>query len=215
MWSSKNPQPDPGTSRSAAALCGSGGPLLFTAVVVALTLHERDFMASLGWNALTAPTRDWPSGLALGPGGWVMTATFILSGMMLAIFARGMRATFRTAPGGSTASRLLALSGLAMAVLAFPTDPTNRALPPTWHGLVHDAAFICLGVTLLASLVIFGFAFRSRAGWRLNSIIALVTSALIIPSFTVKGFVFYFFLAAFLTWCEMTAVRLFAIRPPE
>ena len=61
----------------AAAVCGIAGPILFAVAVAALSFLERDFMLTLGWDQLTAPTRDWPSGLALGPGGFAMTAAFL------------------------------------------------------------------------------------------------------------------------------------------
>jgi hypothetical protein len=191
-----------------AALCGIGGPILFAGVLVTLSFLEHDFMLTLGWNPLTAPTRGWPSGLALGPWGFVMTAAFIASGLMLVFFAFGLRHAFRAAPAGSTASILLALAGFAMTFLAFSTDPTKSAAPATWHGRIHDAAFIILGVALLASLVAFGFVFRTENKWHANAVISWVTAALIVPSFIVKGIAFYFFLAAFLAWCEADAVRL-------
>ena len=191
----------------AAAVCGICGPILFAGVLVTLSFLEYGFMLTLGWNPLTAPTCDWPSGLALGPGGFVMTAAFPACGLLLVFFALGLRRGFRTARAGSTASILLALAGFAMCLLAFSTDPTNSAAPPTLHGLIHDAAFAVLGCTLLASLAAFGFAFRSRGKWT-TAIFSWVTAALMVPSFTEKGIVFYFFLAAFLAWCEAAAVQL-------
>lgn len=77
-----------------AAMCGIAGPILFAGVVVTLSFLERDFMLSLGWDPLTAPTRDWPSGLALGPGGFVMTGAFLASGLLLVFFAFGLRRIF-------------------------------------------------------------------------------------------------------------------------
>jgi hypothetical protein len=191
----------------AAAVCGIAGPILFAGVVAALSFMERDFMFRLGWNPLTAPTRDWPSGLALGPGGIVMTAAFLSCGLLLGLFALGLRSRLRTAPAGSAASILLALAGSAMCLLAFPTDPTNSAAPATLHGRIHDAAFAVTGTALLASLACFGFAFCGRGKW-VSAVFSWMTAALIVPSFTVKGIVFYFFLAAFLAWCEAQAVTL-------
>ena len=143
-----------------------GAPILFAVVLISLSFLQNDFMRTLGWDPLTAPTRDWPSGLALGPWGLVMTATFIACGLLLVFFAFGIRQAFRAAPGGSTASFLLSLSGFALSFLAFSTDPTNRASPATLHGRVHDGAFVVLGVTLFASLAAFGFVFLGEKRWR-------------------------------------------------
>ena len=180
---------------------------MLSGVIVVLTIVEHDFMVTLGWDPLTAPTRDWPSGLALGPWGFVMTAAFIVCGLMLVLFAAGMRTAFRWERGGPTASLLLASAGLAMCILAFPTDPTNRALPLTWHGFIHDAAFLALGAALFASLAAFGFVFLARERWRANAILSWSTAALIVPAFSLKGAAFYLFLAAVLTWCEVTALK--------
>jgi hypothetical protein len=192
----------------AAIVAGTAGPLLFAGVVTALTILQRDFMASLDWNPLTAPTRDWPSGLALGPLGPVMTLTFILCGGLFVVFARGMRDAYRSARGAAAGSRLLALGGLAMALLAFPTDPTYRHLPLTWHGLLHDAAFAVLGAALSLSLAAFGFSFRTAGRGRAMTIFSWITAALIAPAFALKGLAFYAFLAAFLTWCVAAAIGL-------
>jgi hypothetical protein len=192
----------------AAVAAGTAGPLVFAGVVTALSILERDFMASLGWNPLAAPTRDWPSGLALGPLGLVMTLTFILCGVLLAVFARGMHDAYRSVRGGAPGSWLLALGGLAMALLAFPTDPTYRHLPLTWHGLLHDAAFAVLGAALSLSLAAFGFSFRTAGRGRAMMLFSWITAALIVPAFAVKGLAFYAFLAVFLTWCVAAALAL-------
>jgi hypothetical membrane protein len=196
----------PGGTDTVAVLAG---------VVTALTILPRDFMASLGWNPLTAPTRDWPSGLALGPLGLVMTLTFILCGILLVFFARGLRDAYRSARGGAAGSRLLALGGLAMALLAFPTDPTYRHLPLTWHGLLHDAALAVLGAALSLSLAAFGFSFRTADGGRAMTIFSRITAALIVPAFAVMGLAFYAFLAVFLTWCFAAAISLLRLAEDE
>ena len=60
-----------------AARAGIIGPILFGIVLLALTILEYEFLLSLGWRPLQP--LDWPSGLALGPYGWIMTLTFLLS----------------------------------------------------------------------------------------------------------------------------------------
>src|SRR5208337_917275 len=184
-----------------------GGPVVFAGVLAALSFLEKDFMYALGWNPVTALTHDWPSGLALGPLGPVMTAAFIACGLVLVFFAFGLRQAFRAAPAALAASMLLALAGAAMGFLAFPTDPTNSPLPPTLHGRIHDAAFVSLGITLMASFVAFGFVFRTGKKHGAGTIISWMTAALIVPAFAVKGIAFSFFLAASLAWCETAAIQ--------
>ena len=71
-----------------AALAGIIGPAIFAVLVTGLTFAEAGFMRSIGWNPF-GNVLDWPSGLALGPYGWLMTINFFLCGAMMAFFASG------------------------------------------------------------------------------------------------------------------------------
>lgn len=194
-----------------AILSGLLGPVLFAGVVIILTLLKYDFLLSLGWHPLNAPTFDWPSGLALGNYGWIMTLIFILSGLMMTIFASGLRRSLSRSRVSFIAFLALSLAGLALAGLAFTTDPTIRFTPATWHGRLHDLSFVMLGLTLMLSIVIFGFAFRTDGRWMNLSLYTWVTVALAFPAFWLKGAAFYLFMIAVLLWCEVVALRLKSI----
>ena len=71
------------------------GPILFALVLITLTIIQYDFLRGLGWHPINDPTFDWPSGLALGPYGIVMTATFIISGFLIAILALRLKADLK------------------------------------------------------------------------------------------------------------------------
>ena len=73
-----------------AALAGMIAPVLFAVVVTGLTIAEANFMHTLGWNP-TGPVIDWPSGLALGPYGWIMMITFFICWALMAFFAYGLK----------------------------------------------------------------------------------------------------------------------------
>src|SRR5690606_20288348 len=92
-----------------AALAGILGPVLFAAVLTGLTIAQADFLRMLGWHPL-GPVIDWPSGLALGPYGWLMTLTFFVCGGMMAFFAYGLK----RALGDKLATTLLMCAGFAM-----------------------------------------------------------------------------------------------------
>jgi len=186
-----------------AALAGILGPLLFAAVVTGLTFAEAGFMRSIGWEPF-GNVLDWPSGLAMGPYGWIMTVNFFVSGALMAFFAYGLRLALQE----NFATTLLMLAGLAMMGLVFTTDPTIRSYPKTWHGFLHDGFFAVLGVMLMLGMLLLGRVFRHREQWRDLAIYTWATLALVIPTFWLKGLWFYVFLAAILTWSEIVAFRL-------
>lgn len=190
-----------------AALTGILGPLLFAIVIAGLTIVQADFMRSLGWNLL-GPVIDWPSGLALGPYGWLMTAAFFLSGAAMIFFAYGLQLALKE----KLATTLMMLSGAAMMGLVFTTDPTLSSTSRTWHGLLHDGFFVLLGLTLMPSMLLLGFVFRRKEQWQSLAIYTWCTVALAIPTFWLKGVAFYVFLLAILAWDEVIALRLWTTR---
>ena len=186
-----------------AAQAGIVGPALFAVVVTGLTIAQADFMRSLGWNPL-GPIIDWPSGLALGPYGWMMTVTFFVCGGMMAFFAYGLKLALKE----KLATTLLMLAGFAMMGLIFTTDPTLFTTTRTWHGLLHDSFFALLGITLMPGMLLLGWVFRQDEQWKNLSVYTWATLALIIPTFWLKGLAFYVFLLAILAWSEVIAFRL-------
>src|SRR6188474_2798057 len=105
------------------------GPILFTVVVITLTIVEYDFLLGLGWDPIRDPTYDWPSGIALGPYGWIMTLTFIISGLLIALLGYQLKVDLKPDLDSKVGTTLLFCAGLAMAALAFETDPTRRTTP--------------------------------------------------------------------------------------
>jgi hypothetical protein len=191
-----------------AVFSGVVGPVLFTIVLVTQTILKYDFLLSLGWHPLNAPTFDWPSGLALGDYGWIMTGTFIISGLMMLIFASGLRLSLPRSRMTSYASLALSLAGLTLAGLAFTTDPTIRSTPATWHGRLHDLSFVLLGLTLMLAMTLFGFSFRRDVRWQGLFPYTWITVALALPAFWLKGAAFYGFMLAILVWSVAIALRL-------
>ena len=191
-----------------AARAGMIGPVLFGLVLSALTLLKYDFLLSLGWDPVHAPTFDWPSGLALGDHGWIMTLTFVLSGLMMTFFASGLRLSLPPSRLTFYSTFALSLAGIFLAGLAFTTDPTIRSTPATWHGRLHDLSFVMLGLMLMPAMLLLGFVFRTDAHWRGLASCTWLTVALAGPAFALKGAAFYLFLLAILVWSEVTAIQL-------
>jgi len=190
-----------------AALTGIVGPLLFALIVTGLTIVESDFMRSLGWDPFHT-VLDWPSGLALGPYGWLMTAGFFLSGAAMIFFAYGLQLALK----GKLATTLMMLAGFSMMGLVFTTDATLGSTSRTWHGILHDAFFVLLGLTLMPSMLVLGFVFRHKEQWKNLSIYTWCTVALAVPTFWLKGVAFYVFLLAIVVWDEIIALRLSSMK---
>ncbi|HZM20328.1 MAG TPA: DUF998 domain-containing protein [Anaerolineales bacterium] len=191
-----------------AARAGITDPLIFGIALISLTILKYNFLLSLGWHPLRAPTFDWPSGLALGEYGWIMTATFILSGLMMILFASGLYLSLFPIRLARIGTLLLAFAGLALMGLAFITDPTLTTTVRSWHGLLHDSSFVLLGLTFPPAMILLGFAFRHDRYWNNLSYYTWTTVALALPTFWLKGAAFYIFLLAVLIWCEVIAFRL-------
>jgi hypothetical protein len=186
-----------------AALAGIVAPLLFAAVVTGLTIAQADFMRTLGWNP-RGPVIDWPSGLALGPYGWLMTVTFFVCGAMMAFFAYGLQLELNE----KLATTLLMIAGFAMMGLITATDRTLSAAPRTWHGLLHDGFFALLGFTMMPGMLLLGRVFQKNDRWKNLALYTWGTLAFVIPTFWLKGVAFYVFLLAILMWCVVIALRL-------
>jgi len=185
------------------------GPALFAFILATLTIIKYDFLLSLGWHPTQDPTFDWPSGLALGPYGWIMTTTFIICGSIMSTFGYRLLPDLKPGRASRVGATLIMIAGLFLAALAFTTDPTIRDTPATWHGQLHDLSFVLLGLTLFPAMIVLGFAFRSDEKWRNLSTYTWLTLALAAPAFFVKGAAFYIFLFAILVWNEIIALRLF------
>jgi Protein of unknown function (DUF998) len=186
-----------------AALTGLIGPAVFAILVTGLTFAEANFMRSIGWDPF-GNVLDWPSGLAMGPYGWLMTINFFLCGAMMAFFAYGLKLALQE----KFATTLLMLAGFAMMGLVFTTDPTIRSYPKTWHGILHDSFFAVLGVMLMSGMLLLGRVFQRDEHWKSLSIYTWGTLALVVPTFWLKGPWFYLFLSAILIWSEVVALRL-------
>ena len=152
------------------AAAGVIGPLLFAAVTLTLTILQYSFMRSLGWDPLSRPTFDWPSGLALGPLGELMTITFIVSGILLSVFVWGLRTELRDT-NGQISTILLTWAVVAMMGLAFTTDRTLSLMPSTWHGRLHDLSFMALGLLLIPAMILCAISFRRTNSWNRLSLL--------------------------------------------
>jgi hypothetical protein len=185
------------------------GPALFATILLVLTVVHYDFMLGIGWRPIRDPAGAWPSGLALGPYGWVQVLNFVLSGLLLAVFAVGLH--FGTTGGSWAGPALLLVAGAAMALMGFETDPIQRTGPRTPHGLVHDLAFVVFVLALLPAFFFLWRRLSKDALWRTYARYTLVTGVLATLLLLLPGVAYYLFIIVVLAWFEITAMRLWRL----
>ncbi len=195
------------------AIAGWVGASVLGGAIATLTYAEYDFLRGLGWHPILAPTHDWPSGLALGPFGWIMIGAFLASGAAMFLFARAIRLAF--ASHGRLIGALFSGSALALLLLAAPTDPTNTTITPTLFGMLHDAAFVILGLTFFPGLITTAVAAWRDPDWHWLTLLTFVVAGLSAPAFLLKGFWFYFFLIGALGWIGIVATQLWRLAHQE
>lgn len=191
-----------------AALAGMAGAALFAVLLLALTAAQYEFMLEIGWRPIADPGGAWPSGLALGPLGWLQTLNFVVSGTLMMLFAAGLHAGITGGRGSRVGPRLLLVAGAAMALMGFETDEIQRTGPRTLHGWVHDIAFALFAVAYVVALLFLWRRMRQDPLWRDHARYTLVTALLAPVCLLINGPAYYLFLAAALLWFELTAVKL-------
>ncbi|MCA1687283.1 MAG: DUF998 domain-containing protein [Actinobacteria bacterium] len=192
----------------AAAVAGMLGPVLFTAALLALTVVQYDFMLRIGWRPLRDPAGAWPSGLALGPYGWAQTLNFVLSGILLMLFAAGLHLGTTDRRSSWIGPSFLFAAGIAMALMGFETDPIRRTGPRTMAGLIHDLAFVLFVLALLPTFFFLWRRFRKDPRWQGHARYTLATGVAATLLLLLPGVAYYLFLAVVLIWISTTGVKL-------
>jgi Protein of unknown function (DUF998) len=194
-----------------AALVGMVGLIVFALVAVFLTFAQYGFMVGLGWKPLGASDVPWPSGLALGPLGWLQVLNFAFFGLTLIFFALGLHREVaswgRLSWAGPT---FLVISGVALVLAAFKTDPHLMQGPQTWHGAIHLLVFILLVLSFLLSLFFWWRRLRRDPRWRGYALYTLITAIVYIVLLfaSIWQWGFYLFLGVVLAWVESMAIHL-------
>jgi hypothetical protein len=189
----------------AGAIAGALAPFVFLLGTIAISWLEESFMERLGWEV-------WPSGLALGPHGWLQTANFIILGVLLIAFGLGVSAVPAQRRWTRAAPVLLGIAGIAAVMLVFETDPPDR--DETWHGLVHGWAYVTWLFALVLSYPFTWWRVRGHPAWRTArwwpSVLALLLfpPVLLLPdSESAENYVFF---AVAMTPLAAIAIRLAA-----
>jgi hypothetical protein len=144
--------------------CGvAAGPVFVTAFVIQSAIRE-------GYR----PSRHPVSSLALGPGGWVQTANFAVTGTLFLAAAAGLRRAADPALGSRVGPALIGAAGAGLIGSAlFATDPVSGYPPgtpdmlpaPSRAGSRHNLAAIPIFVGLPVAAFICGWR-SARLGRR-------------------------------------------------
>ena len=152
------------------ALAGVVGPIVFWSV---LTILGR---TQFGYNAFQSDI----SQLALGANGWVQTANFIVFGLLIVAFQRGLQRTIAPGKVWGTIDFLAIACGLGLLSIAvLPTDPVGKW---TLRGAVHLGVAAALAVLLPLSCLAMAAQVRGDRAWRgyatFSVLIGVLTGAL-------------------------------------
>jgi Protein of unknown function (DUF998) len=161
-------------------------PVGLAVVMVGLTLGEQSYLRHVGWSPIRRTPTEWPSLLALGPGGWLLTAAFVvggLAGLLIGqqLWRQAMRRTLRIA-----SALFIAMNG-ALILVAFSADSPGQ-IADSWHAKIHNHAYPLL---LSAGLISAGLMAATSAGsgpWRRLRIASMVAFPVILLGATISSF---------------------------
>jgi len=144
--------------RQLAVWAGIIGPLLFVAI----------FMLE-GWlRPGYEPLKMYVSALSLGPRGWIQMFNFIIFGVLLLVFTRGVAAEFKSGKASRGGFILLTIIAILFLISGpFVMDPTGTPLNQvTVHGTIHGLAGGIVFILMPISCFVFLRRFREDAKWQ-------------------------------------------------
>jgi hypothetical protein len=157
--------------------CGVVAGPLFTLGYILAGITRADY----------SPWRHPVSSLALGPNGWIQSASFVVAGLLLLAFTWGLGRAASLAAATPWGPRLMRAAAVVLVVAGlFVTDPVSGyppgtpALPTTLtlQGTVHAACAVLGFVILVAAMFVFAHAFARRRehGWTVYSLTSAVVT---------------------------------------
>ena len=205
----------PAVARRTTGLTGLAGIVagpFFLGLILLNTWLSRDFLHSIGWELVGGKSVPYPSCLALGPHGWMQVGAFLVTGLLVVVFAIGLRRTLPQRRLSTAGVALLGLFGAALATSSSKTDwsTVHGDDPTTVNGVVHIAAFVVMVPSILAATVVIGLALRGAAQWRPFAIVSPLVGIGLVLSLVFGPHgqaTFLVFLALLFGWILALALR--------
>jgi hypothetical protein len=141
-----------------------------------------DYLHRLGWAFVGGEQVPWPSSLARGPYGWVQVATFVITGLLIVVLTIAVREQLPRRRASSYAVVFLGLLGVALILAAFRVDTAmlRGGNPDTWHGWIHEIAFLLIIATGLLAPPTTALAVRGERSWRPIGVVSLAATTLLV-----------------------------------
>jgi hypothetical protein len=169
-------------------MCGLTGSVLFVVLFLIEGFFRKDY------NFIIYPI----SSLSIGRSGWIQVGSFILSGLLICVFAWGLGIIFRQAKDSIGLAMLFGGVGIGLIGSGiFSTDPLfgYPATAPysltqyTIHGHLHNFFSVIVFICLPTACFKFRKRFKNRSedGWALYSMISGIS---MIVFFILSGFGF-------------------------
>lgn len=151
--------------------------------------------------------------LALGPVGWTLTVGFAAAGL-LGIFVGVNMLIATSARRLRVASGLFTLMGASVVLVSFSADQP-KAVTQTWHGEIHNAAYLVLLFVGMASLALVALiSADTDVSWRHLRTASRVLLPLLIAGAVLTGFASiaqlgrFVVIGALLAWAHAAAATL-------
>lgn len=154
-------------------------------VMVAMTIAERRYLQAVGWSPIHRTPTEWPSILALGPRGWLLTVSFLIAGVLGAFIGVELG---NVAPtwGLRIAAVMFTIMNIMLMLVAFSADSPD-ATGTSLHGRVHDTAYPLLLLAATVSAVLMATNREVDACWRRLRFTSRVAAALLLCSAAVTN----------------------------
>jgi hypothetical protein len=114
------------------------------------------------------PLSTYVSALSLGPQGWIQIANFIVLGLLLLVFSRGVAAEFQSGKASRWGLILLTIMGALFVVSGpFVMDPMyTPTSESSVHGIIHGLAGGIIFIMMPITCFIYLRRFRADPNWQ-------------------------------------------------